>query len=33
MFKSNGKFIKIEFAGNKLSAEECLSNVVSDIYK
>ncbi len=33
IFKSNGKFIKIEFSNNKIKAEECLSNAVSEIYK
>ena len=33
IFKCNGKFVKIEFSENKLSAKESLISAVSDIYK
>ena len=33
IFKCNGKFVKIEFANSNLTVSECLSNVVSGIYK
>ena len=33
MFKCNGKKIKIEFSNTEKRAEECLTNVVKNIYK
>lgn len=33
MFKYNGKKIKIEFSNTEKRAEECLSNVLNEIYK
>ena len=33
MFKCNGKKIKIEFSNTDKRAEECLTNVVKNIYK
>lgn len=33
MFKCNGKKIKIEFSNTEKRAEECLTNVLKEIYK
>ncbi|MBP3920706.1 MAG: hypothetical protein J6D28_03985 [Bacilli bacterium] len=33
IFKSNDKFIKIEFSNNDRKAEECLTNVLKDLYR
>ena len=33
MFKCNGKKIKIEFSNTEKKAEECLTNVLKEIYK
>ena len=33
MFKCNGKKVKIEFSNTEKRAEECLTNVLKEIYK
>ncbi len=33
VFKVNGKLVKIEFSNNKRKAEECITNVLKDLYK
>ncbi len=33
VFKVNGRLVKIEFSNNERKAEECITNVLKDLYK
>lgn len=33
IFNIDGRIVKIEFTNNNIKAEECISNVVSKVYK